>query len=259
VVFSVFAADVPYGAHTVREPLCLRKKADVVDCRCLQNSLLSNTFIFLWSQTIATSLLPSQRRSPPWLIGNSNAYAISGKWRINTASGPGCNQNNELRRDYHVVMLRRITKCATHVTVDRTTAPFVKLCDVHTPGSSGAGPWVPALRRRWDLESADVPNLPRSGDARCILSRRARSKRRRDDGKTPFTEPRIRRRSSTFLVVRAQSGATAQPCAGPLRHAICSEQQRSGAFAYHSVEPAQAVEAGGPPSTERSESRDETL
>jgi len=195
-------------------------------------------------------------------------------------------------------MLRRITKCATRVTLNRTTAPFVRLCDVHM-GAIRPGPRLGALRRvgvsvphpvfrsaaasrmqaaRKRTDRAPpiryVPNLPRSGGARGTLSRRAQSKQRVANTKhlrrgvaQAAIEPCRRPCESMFPVVRAERtshrGVSSAPSACNLQR---SAAERS--FRYHSVcRGSERASAGpctpsmraGSPSTVHSELRDEIL
>jgi hypothetical protein len=175
-----------------------------------------------------------------------------------------------------VWMLRRITKCATHVTLNRTTAPFVRLCDVHIRPIR-PGPRFGTLRRvgvcmprrgfevRGRLTRARraqahdrapplryVPNLRRSGDARGTLSRRALSKRgiastrhlRRAGRRGPIG-PCRRPCESMFPVVRAERASAARSFArsfGMQFAAIRSGAELSISFRRRA---AQAVDAGG--------------
>jgi hypothetical protein len=181
-------------------------------------------------------------------------------------------------------MLRCITKCATCVTLNRNTAPFVRLCPAHphNPARAAVGgertvEVSPARRelevsRRLLRSSAAnqapvlpcVPNLPRSRSARGTLSRREQSNRHMANGKylrRQIAQGRIapcgRPCESMFRRARA-AGASAPSnftrAFGMQFATIIAERS----FRYHSVcqgptherRPRESTMRADPPSTE---------
>jgi hypothetical protein len=137
-------------------------------------------------------------------------------------------------------MLHGITKCATCVTLNRKTAPFVRLCPVHIR-TIRCEPKLGGLRGGSTLIKRPpfpcVPNLPRSRAARGTLSRSEQSNRHMANGKFPPRRiaPAIRpavRPAARVSVFRRARRACSRAAQFPrhLRHAICSDPWRSEVF-----------------------------